>query len=95
MHGMETALGGIAGTLKVQPGDVQARVYSILDQVRHLERELALLKSKQVAAQGDSLVNDAIDVKGAKVLAATLQDADVNALRATMEKSPMSPVRAT
>ena len=86
MQGMETALGGIAGTLKVQPGDVQARVYSILDQVRHLERELALLKSKQVAAQGDSLVNDAIDVKGAKVLAATLQDADVNALRATMDK---------
>ena len=86
MQGMETALGGIAGTLKVQPGDVQARVYSILDQVRHLERELALLKSKQVAAQGDSLVNDAIDVKGAKVLAATLQDADVNALRSTMDK---------
>ena len=86
MQGMETALGGIAGTLKVQPGDVQARVYSILDQVRHLERELALIKSKQVAAQGDSLLKDAIDVKGAKVLAATLDDADVNALRATMDK---------
>lgn len=46
--------------------DVQARVYSILDQVRHLERELALIKSKQVAAQGDSLLSDAVDVKGAK-----------------------------
>ncbi|MBP7524392.1 MAG: alanine--tRNA ligase [Propionivibrio sp.] len=86
MQGMETALGGIAGTLKVQPGDVQARVYSILDQVRHLERELALIKSKQVAAQGDSLLSDAVDVKGAKVLAATLDDADINALRATMDK---------
>ena len=86
MQGMETALGGVAGTLKVQPNDVQARVYSILDQVRQLERELALLKSKQVAAQGDSLIGRAVDVKGAKVLAAVLDDADVAALRATMDK---------
>lgn len=86
MQGMETALGGVAGTLKVQPGDVQARVYSILDQVRQLERELALLKSKQVAAQGDALVGRAVDVNGVKVLAAALDDADVNALRSTMDK---------
>ena len=86
MQGMETALGGVAGTLKVQPGNVQARVYSILDQVRQLERELALLKSKQVAAQGDALVGQAVDVNGVKVLAAALDDADVNALRSTMDK---------
>jgi len=86
MQGMETALGGVAGTLKVQPGDVQARVYSILDQVRQLERELALLKSKQVAAQGDGLISQAVDVKGAKVLAATLEGADAGALRDTMDK---------
>ncbi|WP_263768954.1 alanine--tRNA ligase [Propionivibrio soli] len=86
MQGMETALGGVAGTLKVQPSDVHARVYSILDQVRQLEREIALLKSKQVASQGDSLIDKAEAAKGAKVLAATLEDADVNALRATMDK---------
>jgi alanyl-tRNA synthetase len=86
MQGMETALGGVAGTLKVQPSDVHARVYSILDQVRQLEREIALLKNKQVAAQGDGLIDKAIDVRGAKVLAASLEDADVNALRATMDK---------
>jgi alanyl-tRNA synthetase len=86
MQGMETLLGGVAGTLKVQPSDVQARVYSILDQVRKLEHELALLKNKQVAAQGDGLAGQAIAMKGVKVLAATLDDADVNALRATMDK---------
>jgi alanyl-tRNA synthetase len=86
MQGMETALGGVAGTLKVQPSDVQARVYSILDQVRQLERELTLLKSKQVAAQGEGLLGRAVDVKGVKVLAATLEDADIDALRATMDK---------
>jgi alanyl-tRNA synthetase len=86
MQGMETALGGVAGTLKVQPSDVQARVFSILDQVRGLERELALLKSKQVTAQGDGLIARAVDAKGVKVLAATLEDADVDALRTTVDK---------
>ena len=86
IQGMETALGGVAGTLKVQPGDVQSRVYSILDQVRQLEREIALLKAKQVAVQGDGLLGKAEDVKGVKVLAATLEDADVNALRVTVDK---------
>ncbi|MDR0380193.1 MAG: alanine--tRNA ligase, partial [Candidatus Accumulibacter sp.] len=86
LQGMETALGGVAGTLKVQPGDVQARVHSILDQVRRLERELALLKGKQVAAQGDELVEQAVDVKGVKVLSATLDAADVDALRVTVDK---------
>ena len=86
MQGMETALGGVAGTLKVLPGDVQSRVYSILDQVRQLERELALIKSKQVAAQGDGLLSSAVDVKGAKVLAVALEGADINALRETMDK---------
>ena len=57
------ALGGVAGTLKVQPSDVHARVYSILDQVRQLEREIALLKSKHVAVQGDSLAAGAVEVK--------------------------------
>jgi alanyl-tRNA synthetase len=86
MQGMETALGGVAGTLKVQPSDVQARVYSILDQVRGLERELALLKNKQVAEQGNGLVVRAVDAKGVKVLAETLEDADIDALRMTMDK---------
>ena len=86
MQGMETALGGVASALKAQPSDVQARVYSIIDQVRQLEHELALLKGKQVAAQGDGLVNQAVAVKGVKVLAATLDDADIDALRTTMDK---------
>ncbi len=86
MQGMETVLGGVAGTLKVLPGDVQARVYSILDQVRQLERELALLKSKQVAAQGDGLIDKAVAVKGISVLSALLDGADVLALRETLDR---------
>jgi alanyl-tRNA synthetase len=90
MQSMESALGGVAGTLKVLPGEVQARVNTILDQVRHLERELAALKSRLAAAQGDDLASQAVEVKGStlagKVLAVTLDGADINALRETMDK---------
>ncbi|MBK8318476.1 MAG: alanine--tRNA ligase [Betaproteobacteria bacterium] len=86
MQGMETALGGVAGTLKVLPKDVPARVAAVLDQVRKLERELAVLKGKLASAQGDDMLSQAVDVKGAKVLAANLQGADSTALRETMDK---------
>ena len=86
VQGMETTLGGVAGTLKVLRSEVPGRVNALLDQVRRLERELAGLKGQLASAQGDDLVNKAVEVKGAKVLAATLAGADVNALRETMDK---------
>ncbi|MDP1607149.1 MAG: alanine--tRNA ligase [Rhodocyclaceae bacterium] len=86
VQGMEQALGGIAGTLKVVRAEAPARVAAVLDQVRKLERELAALKGKLASAQGDDLAAQAADVKGIKVLAATLAGADVATLRETMDK---------
>ncbi len=86
MQGMETALGGVAGTLKVLPKEVPARVDALLDQMRKLERELAALKGKLASAQGDDLVGQALDVKGAKVLAVAMEGAELTALRETMDK---------
>jgi alanyl-tRNA synthetase len=86
MQGMESALGGVAGTLKVLRSDVPARVGALLDQVRRLERELNAIKGKLASAKGDDLVNQAVDVAGIKVLAALLEGADANTLRETMDK---------
>ncbi|MBX3657848.1 MAG: alanine--tRNA ligase [Ramlibacter sp.] len=86
VQGMETTLGGVAGTLKVVPGEVPARVGAMLEQMRELEKELAGLKGKLASVQGDELVNQAVDVKGIKVLAAQLNGADAKALRETMDK---------
>jgi alanyl-tRNA synthetase len=86
MQGMETMLGGVAGTLKVTPAEVHARVDGLLGQVRDLEKELAALKGKLASAQGDELLTQAVDVKGIKVLAAVLQGADAKVLRDTMDK---------
>lgn len=86
MQDMEAALGGVAGTLKVVPLDVPARVAAVLEQVRRLERELAALKGKLASAQGDDLTARAVEIKGARVLAAMLEGADVATLRETLDK---------
>jgi len=82
----ERRVHGMSALLKVQPDEVAERVAGILDNVRALEKELARLKSKLAASQGDDLAGQAADVKGAKVLAATLEGADVTTLRETMDK---------
>ncbi|MDP3304117.1 MAG: alanine--tRNA ligase [Methylotenera sp.] len=86
MQTMETTLGGIAGTLKVLPTEVPTRVNSLLDQVRRLEREIAAIKGKLASSQGDDLATQAIEIAGVKVLATTLEGADANSLRETMDK---------
>ncbi|MDZ4161898.1 MAG: alanine--tRNA ligase [Burkholderiales bacterium] len=86
MQNMEAMLGGVAGTLKVTPNEVHARVDGLLGQVRELEKEMAALKGKLASAQGDELLGQAVDVKGIKVLAAVLQGADAKVLRDTLDK---------
>jgi alanyl-tRNA synthetase len=83
---LERTVDGVAASLKVTPAEVPARVTSVLDQVRALEREIAQLKGKLASSQGDELLSQAIEVKGIKVLAATLDGADAKTLRETMDK---------
>jgi alanyl-tRNA synthetase len=75
-----------AGALKTNPEELTTRISQVQDQVKALEKELAALKSKLAAGQGDELVTKAVDVNGIKVLAATLEGADVATLRETMDK---------
>ncbi|MEO7496821.1 MAG: alanine--tRNA ligase, partial [Massilia sp.] len=75
-----------AGALKTHPDELGARIAQMQDQVKSLEKELAALKSKLAAGQGDELVAQAVDVGGIKVVAATLDGADVARLRETMDK---------
>ena len=86
VQGMETALGGVAGTLKVLRSEVPVRVNALLEQTRRLERELAAMKGKLASAQGDDLAGSAQDVNGVKVLAARLDSVDPAALRETLDK---------
>jgi len=84
VQGMETTLGGVAGTLRVTSGEVPARVEAMLGQMRDLEKELAAVKGKLASAQGDELAGQAVLVQGVQVLAARLAGADARTLRDTM-----------
>ncbi|MBA4177947.1 MAG: alanine--tRNA ligase [Leptothrix sp. (in: Bacteria)] len=83
---LEGTVNGLAGALKATPAEVPARVAALQDQLRALDKEVTALKSKLASSQGDELVAQAVDVKGIKVLAATLHGADAKALRETMDQ---------
>ncbi|NML14205.1 alanine--tRNA ligase [Azohydromonas caseinilytica] len=86
LQSLESTVGTVAGTLKVTPADVAPRLTQVLDQVRTLEKEIAALKGRLASSQGDELLARAVEVKGLKVLAATLDGADAKTLRDTMDK---------
>jgi alanyl-tRNA synthetase len=75
-----------AAALKTGPDELPSRIAQVQEQVKALEKEVGALKSKLAAGQGDELVTRAIDVGGIKVLAATMEGADVAGLRETMDK---------
>lgn len=75
-----------ANELKAPAHELPAKIAQVMDNVKSLEKELARLKSKLASSQGDELVNQAQDINGVKVLAASLEGADANALRETMDK---------
>ncbi len=83
---VEATVQAAAAALKAPAAELQSRIGQVLDQVRMLEKEVAALKGKLASSQGDELVAQAIDVKGIKVLAATLVGADAKTLRETMDK---------
>ncbi|MFB9242477.1 alanine--tRNA ligase [Massilia antarctica] len=75
-----------AGALKTTPDELTNRIAQVQDHVKSLEKELAALKSKLAAGQGDELVTQAVDVNGIKVVAAVLEGADSARLGETMDK---------
>jgi alanyl-tRNA synthetase len=83
---LEARLGEAASLLKAQPQELGLKISQLADGARALEKELARLKSKIAAAQGDDLALQAIEVKGVKVLAVALEGADAKALRETLDK---------
>jgi alanyl-tRNA synthetase len=82
----EAQLEAAADQLKAPVAEIEARIAQIMDGARATEKELVRLKAKAAASAGDDLASSAVDVKGAKVVAAALDGADARALRETMDK---------
>jgi alanyl-tRNA synthetase len=81
----EAQLQNVADAVKAQPQEAAARIMQILENVKQLERELRRMKSKLASSQGSDLSEQVREVKGVKVLAICLQDADSSALREAVD----------
>jgi alanyl-tRNA synthetase len=87
VQSLDSRLGEIAGAVKAPVTEAAAKIAQILDNVKALERELARLKGKLAASQGDDLAAQAQPLKGGlRVLAATLDGADAKVLRDTLDQ---------
>ena len=86
VQNQQALLSHIASELKSPAHELGTKISQLLDSQKSLEKELARLKSKLASSQGDDLADQAIEINGVKVLAATLEGADANALRETMDK---------
>jgi alanyl-tRNA synthetase len=82
----EALLAGAAQLLKAPVAELEARIAQLQESARTTERELARLKAKAAVHAGDDLAGGAVDVKGAKVVAAALDASDAKALRETIDK---------
>ena len=76
----------IAANLKTPVEKVDERVALLTEQNRDLSRELDRLKSQLAAQAGDTILDNAEEIGGIKVLATELENADVKAMRETMDK---------
>ncbi len=73
----------VARQIKARPDNLAEKVAQLLSQNRQLEKELQQLKGKLASAASGDLVSEAVEVQGAKVLAATLEGADMKSLEST------------
>jgi alanyl-tRNA synthetase len=86
INAQQSLISTIAAEIKAPINELASKVSQLSEHAKSLEKELARLKSKLASTQGDDLVSQAIEIAGIKVLAATLEGADANTLRETMDK---------
>ncbi|MDE0036558.1 MAG: alanine--tRNA ligase [Gammaproteobacteria bacterium] len=80
----ERRLDAVAATARSQRGDVDDRVRQLAERARALEREVDALNAKLAAGRGVNLAEQAVEINGIRVLAATV-DGDPKSLPATMD----------
>ena len=76
----------LTGALHATAADRVQKVAALRDQLKSAERELARMKSKMAASQGEDLAAQATDINGVKVLAMSMEEVDAKTLRETLDK---------
>jgi alanyl-tRNA synthetase len=86
LNALESKLKEAAALLRAGRDDITEKISQLIDRGKDLEKELAALKGKLAASAADDLAGRAREVKGVKVLAATVDGVDSNGLRALMDQ---------
>ncbi len=82
----EQQIDNTAALLKANRDSLFDKVSALVERSRKMEKELDQLKGKLASAQGSELTDNAVEVKGIKVLAARLDGVDAKGLRDTMDQ---------
>jgi len=84
-HG-EGLLKELAGLVRGSREDVSDKVRDQVERTRQLEREIRTLKDRLASGAGVDLAAGAVEVKGVKVVATKVADADAGALRNAVDQ---------
>ena len=76
----------IEGFYQASGDALKEKLKSEREEKKAVEKELARLRSKLASSQGDDLAVQAVDIKGARVVAAAIDGADAKALREAVDK---------
>ncbi len=82
LNNAQATVNNIADTIKSSVHEVETKAQSLVDENKNLKRELESIKSKMANSGLSSLVDNAHEINGIKVIASRLGDGlDMNALR--------------
>ncbi len=81
----ENTLNQLSVLLKTKPDSLEEKLRQLVEQNRSKEKEIARLQAKLASSQGDDLANQAVEIKGIKILAAQLDNVDAKQLRNTLD----------
>ncbi len=84
-QGQNALLAKVAGQLRTPVSDLPERITQVQDQIKALEKDLEQARGKLAASAGNDLAGSAADVKGVKLVAASLGEVDPKALRGMID----------
>jgi len=86
LQDLEDTVAQAAAALKTPVAELRGRIASTVDHAKAQDKEIAALKAKLAAYQGDALISQVQDLSGVPFLAARMEGADAAALRSTLQK---------
>ena len=84
-QGQNALLAKVAGQLRTPVSELSDRIAQVQDQIKTLEKDLEQARGKLAASAGNDLAGNAADVKGVKLVAASLGEVDPKALRGMID----------